>query len=117
MSSLRKRMLDYMHLCNYSKSTIKTYISCVSGFAIYYGKSPTLLDLESVRMYLLYLVEERKLSASSINAAYNGIKLLYTKILLREWNEIKLPRAKRQKTLPRVLSSGGSICYLECPVE
>jgi site-specific recombinase XerD len=104
MSQLRKRMLDYMHLRNYSKSTIKSYISSVSSFAKFHGKSPSLLDMNAVEAYIQYLTQNRKVSRSTVNCAYNGLKLLYTKILEVDWAHLKIPRPKASKTLPRVLS-------------
>ena len=104
MSRLRKRMLNYMHLRNYSKSTIKSYISAVSSFAKFYGKSPLTLDLCAVEAYLLYLTQNRKVSRSTVNCAHSGLKLLYTKIVELDWDHLKVPRPKASKTLPRVLS-------------
>jgi hypothetical protein len=40
MSPLRLRMLEYMQLKHYSPTTIKNYLSQVSHFARYLGKSP-----------------------------------------------------------------------------
>ena len=46
----------------------------------------------------------RGLSQSSLAGCYSGIKLLWEKVLGRSWNANKLPRSKRAKTLPEVLS-------------
>ena len=93
MSALRKRMLDYMHLRNYSEQTIKTYISWSLAYAKYSGQSPSCLDLDSVKLFLHYLLEERKASRSSINCAQSALKLLYTKVLDKEWDSIQNPSA------------------------
>jgi len=104
MTPLRAKMLRYMKRRNYSPSTIKSYISWVEKFANYYNKSPEYLSEEDIGFYLDYLKTERQLSQSSISACYSGIKLLWEKVLERSWNTNKLPRSKRAKSLPQVLS-------------
>jgi integrase/recombinase XerD len=67
MTPLRQRMLEDMRLRNLVPATQKNYIAHVAAFARFFGKSPEALDQEAVREYLLYLLEERKLSAESVN--------------------------------------------------
>ena len=67
MTPLRRRLLEELALRNYSPKTVKTYVSQVTKFARHYGRSPDTLTKEEVRAYLLYLMQERKLSASSLN--------------------------------------------------
>lgn len=97
-------MLRYMERRSFSPSTIKVYISWVSQFAQHYGKSPELLDEDDIGAYFDYLKGDRKLSQSSLAGCYSGIKLLWEKILGRRWDTNKLPRSRRPKTLPEVLS-------------
>lgn len=104
MSPLRQRTLDYMHLRGYSDATIKTYIGHLKQFAAYYNCCPSQLDLEEVQYYLLYLLKEKKYSQSSLNGAYSAIKILFEKILEKPWDYNKIPRSRRQKSLPNVLS-------------
>lgn len=117
MTPLRKRMLDYMHLKHYSASTIKSYISHVALFARYIGKSPELSTLEEVSGYLLHLSEERKLSQSLLNAAYSAIKVLLEQVLGREWDTRMLPRSRREKTLPQVLSAADALKIVNAPAN
>ena len=104
MTPLRHRMLDYMRLKNYSKRTIRSYISYVKEFALYLGKSPEQATVEEIQAYLLYLRVERGSSQSHLSGAYSGIKVLFTGVLGREWDLHQLPRSRREKTLPAVLS-------------
>jgi Phage integrase, N-terminal SAM-like domain len=41
MTALRQRMMDDLHLRNYSDRTIKAYLRCVSNFARYFGNHRT----------------------------------------------------------------------------
>lgn len=115
MSPLRIRMLEYMQLKHYSPSTIKNYLAQVSYFARYLGKSPDLGTLEDVAAYLLHLNLERQLSQSQLNSAYSGIKLLFVQVLGREWDSRLLPRSRREKRLPAVLSVVEALALVNTP--
>ena len=67
MTPLRQRMIEDMQLRHLAAGTQKHYIRLVAGFAKYFGVSPEFLDIEAVRQYQLYLLNERKLSPESIN--------------------------------------------------
>lgn len=64
MTPLRQRMLEDMQLRNFATGTQRSYIHYVESFANYYGMSPERLGLDEIRGYQLYLIEERKLSAT-----------------------------------------------------
>lgn len=104
MTPLRKKMLDYMLIRGYSDATIKSYVNHVQLFALYYKLCPSKLSIEEVQLYLVYLVREKRYSQSSVNGAYSAIKILFEKVLARKWDGNKIPRSKRAKTLPNVLS-------------
>jgi len=70
-------MLEDMQLRNLTPHTQKNYIHHVAGFAQYFGKSPEVLDIEAVRQYQLYLLNERKLSPETINQYISSVKFLY----------------------------------------
>ena len=54
--------------------------------------------------YLLYLIRERNISSCQQNQRINAIKFYYEKVLGQERRCYKVNRAKREKTLPDVLS-------------
>lgn len=104
MTPLRKQMISWMERKNYSASTVKCYVTAVSMLGRYYGKCPSKLSEEEVAAYLNYITQERGYSYGSISGAHSGIKLLWKQILDREWNTKLLPRPKRPKQLPEILS-------------
>src|ERR1700684_116496 len=55
-SPLRRRMIEGMTVRNMSPATQRSYISAVSKFSRYFGKSPERLDLEDVRAFQVHLV-------------------------------------------------------------
>ena len=104
MTPLRKRMIEYMRLKGYSPKTIKSYVNIVSVYARRVGKSPELTDCEDARSFMLYLLEERGSSVSHLSQAFSALKLLFVQVLGRADCGDKIPRPKRPKTLPVVMS-------------
>ena len=104
MTPLRQRMIEDMQLRNFASGTLRNYVHHVANFAQYFGRSPDQLDLEAVRQYQLYLLQERKLSAQSINQYISAVKFLYLVTLEMPWTEEYFPRVRRPHKLPVVLS-------------
>ncbi len=104
MTELREKMLMELQLRGYSERTQKAYIKYVASFAKFYGKSPDLLGEDEVRKFLHHAIAEKKVSCSYVNACYSGLKFFYETVLDRSWNMKKVPRVKKEKTLPSVLS-------------
>lgn len=113
MTPLRQRMIDDMQLRNLATSTQRQYIAYVAGFAKYFGKSPEDLDLEAVRQYQLYLLNERKLSPESVNQYVNSIQFLYLVTLEMPWTSEYFPRVRRPHKLPVVLSQEEVLGYFD----
>jgi integrase/recombinase XerD len=92
-------------LKNYSPNTIRTYRSMLQEFLVYYQKlDPIRITEEQIRDYLLYLIEERKVSISYQNQSINAIKFYYEKVLGRPVRTYFVQRPKKEKILPNVLS-------------
>jgi site-specific recombinase XerD len=113
MTPLRQRMIDDMQLRNLAPATQKNYIHYVAHFASYFGLSPVHLDLEAVRQYGLYLLNDRKLSAESVNTFVSAVKFLYLVTLEMPWGEERFPRARRPHKLPVVLSHEELVQFFE----
>jgi site-specific recombinase XerD len=87
----------------YSPKTIKAYIHYNEDFLKVAGKSPAEINEVDIKNYLFYLVDQRKIAASTLNSAINALKFYYGSILKRKFlYEIKRP--KKDKKLPVVLS-------------
>ena len=104
MSELKNKMIQQMQLKGYSTSSIKNYTECIVGLANYYKISPDLLSIEQVRNYIHFKLIEKKLSKSWVNQIVSALKILFCDILKREWSELDIPRPRREKKLPVVLS-------------
>jgi site-specific recombinase XerD len=92
-------------LKKYSQRTIHTYCSMMRLFMEYYPDKPleSVTD-EDIREYLLYIIDEKKVSQSYQNQAINAIKFYYEQVLGRPTKTYYLQRPKKEKRLPGVLS-------------
>jgi integrase/recombinase XerD len=67
-------------------------------------KSPDLITEEELRLYLLYLQNDKGASPSAFKIALCGLKFFYQHTLHREWATLDLARPEREEKLPVVLS-------------
>lgn len=104
MSPLRQRMIEDLRIRNYAPNTIKQYVSCVKGFACYFGRSPEFLEPPHVRQYQVHLVTEEKASWTKFNQTVCALRFLYQTTLGKDWAITHIPYAKQPKKLPVVLS-------------
>ncbi len=94
-----------MRLKNYSYKTIKSYVSWLRAFVSYFHpRHPRELTAEDIRSYLLFLIDDRKLAASSINQAFNAMRLLYVDLYQMPFKIGSIPRPMKEKRLPDILS-------------
>jgi site-specific recombinase XerD len=68
-------------------------------------KSPDLITEEELRLYFLYLKNDKHASPSAFRIALSGLKFFYQHTLRRAWATLDLPRPAREKKLPVVLSA------------
>lgn len=97
-------MTEHMRLRGYSPRTIKSYVNLAAVYARHVGKSPELTGCEDVRAFMVYLLEQRGSSASHLGQAFSALKLLFVQVLGRADCGDKIPRPRRAKTLPAVMS-------------
>ena len=104
MGALKDKMKKDMELKNLGERTIKTYLICATNFVRHYGKSPEQMNSQAIKDFLYYLLKEKNSSQSSLNQHYSALKFLYETTLGRDWGALKIPRSRREKKLPVVLS-------------
>jgi site-specific recombinase XerD len=99
-----KKFQEQMVLKGYSTATKKTYIIHVRKFMEFSKKKLADVDLEDAREFLLYSINERKLTPVYVRSVRAGIKLLYEGVLEKEWSSKLVPRIRAKKKLPVVLT-------------
>lgn len=113
MTLLRQRMIDEMRLRNFAAGTQHNYLHHIEGLANYFKLSPDKLDLEAIREYMVYLIEDRKLSAESVNQFVSAAIFLFLDVLELPWGREQFPRARRRHRLPVVLSQEEAVQFFE----
>ncbi len=106
MTELRQKMIKEMTLRRFAPKTQESYVAAVAGLARYYKKSPEKINNEMIQDYLLYLMQERKLSWNSCNVAVSGLRFFYTHALGKDAIYLSIPPRKSQSILPEIFSAG-----------
>ena len=104
MGHLRDRMIEDLRLGGYSESTAKVYLHYVKEFTKYHGRSPAEMGEADVRSFLLYLLDERRLSHETYRQGLAALKFLYRVTLGRPLEVESIPRPRKRRRLPNVLS-------------
>ena len=103
MTPLRQRFIDDLRLKNFSDGTIKVYVRAVEKFALFLGRSPDESTAEDVRAFMIHQLD-RGLSRSYCVILRNALRHLYQDTLGRTDELKSVPRPKRERRLPVVLS-------------
>lgn len=104
MTELRKKMIRDMQLRRFSERTQRSYVGAVGLLARHYHRSPDKISKEEIQDYLLYLINERKLSWSTCNLAVSAFRFFYSVTLGNEPMYLSIPPRKNRSRLPEVLS-------------
>jgi len=96
---------NYLRLSNFQPSTIKAYVRTVRIFLTHSQKVGIkgLPSQTEVQSYLLMRVDKGK-SWSTINADYSALRKYYKVLQDYDWSLKKMPRPRREKTMPAILS-------------
>jgi len=68
---------------------------------------------EEIQVYLLYLLQERKLAWASCNVRFTALNHFFQKFLKRKSVDFWIPRRPRQQKLPEVLSREEVVAIIE----
>ena len=104
LSPLRRRMIEDMTVRNMSPATQRSYISAVSKFSRYFGKSPERLALEDVRAFQVHLVSTG-ISWPGLNQIVCALRFFYGVTLGEADVPERIPYAREPRKLPVVLSA------------
>ncbi len=97
-----EKLVKHLKLGGYSPNTIRAYRGHLERYLHYAGGKR---DLVSIQDYLLHLIDVQKKSHAYCNQAINAIKM-HLKLEGASSNGllIKIPRPKKEKKLPKVMS-------------
>ena len=100
ISPLRVLMIEDMTVRGFTASTQRGYVSAVTAFAVFLGRSP---DREGLRRYQLHMRSNRA-SATSMNAAVSALRFFFTTTLDRNDANAGMTTVREPRRLPEILS-------------
>ena len=103
METYGEQMQRDMVLRNLSPKTQYMYHNAARGLESYFKKPPDQLNEDEVKAFLVSIVEDRKLSQSSLKITYSALRFLYETTLKKGWVIDRIPYPKTVKTVPHVL--------------
>src|ERR1700739_4219287 len=112
LSPLRRRMIEDMTVRNLSPATQRSYISAVSKFSRYFGRSPDRLELEDVRAFQVHLVSTG-ISWPALNQTVCALRFVYGVTLGHGEIPERIPYAREPRKLPIVLNVDEVVRFLE----
>jgi integrase/recombinase XerD len=104
MTDYLRLMKQAMDLRGLRPGTQERYLSQLQFFMAYYQQPPETMEETHVREYLHHLIITKNASRSTVNIAYNALKFFFKYSLRRAFVMEHIPRAKKEKRLPVVLS-------------
>lgn len=104
MTPLRQRMIDAMVQRGFSPRTQESYVDAIYGMAKHYRRDPAEYSAQEVQAYLLHMVQERRLSYSTMNQAACAARFLYERVLGRDRELFQIPMAKVPAKQPELLA-------------
>lgn len=93
-----------MEIRGYAEVTKKAYLAHLQNFFRFAKKTPGECGYDDVRRYLHFLIVQRKLSSQYINVSYSAIRFFYETTLRRKWDMKQVPRIRRKRNIPNVLT-------------
>jgi site-specific recombinase XerD len=103
MTPLRQQYINDLKLRNFAASTIKVYVHAVERFARFLNRSPSDSTVEDVKRFLVAEIN-RGMSRSYCVIERNALRHLFEQTLGRPEPFDSIPRPKRERRLPVVLS-------------
>lgn len=103
---LMDKVRDKIRIKHYSKSTESIYVHWILQYILFHNKKhPAEMGKPEIEAYLNHLAQNRRLSSSSQNQAFNAVLFLYREVLgIEPPQGINAMRAKRHLRVPVVLS-------------
>ena len=97
---------EYLILKQYSPTTIKSYRTHLIAILLFHNKIlPEKIENKEIQSYLLHQIKFKRISESTQNVVINAYKAYVEKILDRPRTYVVVPRPKKPKKLPDILST------------
>jgi len=98
------KMEEEIHLRGLSRHTREEYITRTRIAMQYFNCPLEDLNEQDLRQFLLYLLDEKKLSSGSVNGYNSALRFVFGSVIGRSMNHYQLPRQKEAHQLPQILT-------------
>jgi integrase/recombinase XerD len=98
------RLREDIQLRGLSKHTLESYTINARIFLEYCNRPIDQLDEHDIRNFLWYLIDEKKSSPGTVNTYSAAIRFLFAVTFNRTLNYLQIPRQKKPKTYPEILT-------------
>jgi site-specific recombinase XerD len=104
MKDYYQKSIRALQLAGMSERTQECYTRSVRQLVDFYGRTPDKITEQELQDYFLHRKNNDKWSSATMRICYSGIKFFFANVLNNDWHTLKLIYAKRDQTLPSVLS-------------
>lgn len=98
------RMKEDILLRGLSENTLESYTLNARTFLDYCNRPAEQLNEHDIRKFLWYLINEKKAMPGTVNCYSAAIRFLFAVTFNRTLNYLQIPRQKKRKTFPEVLT-------------
>jgi len=99
-----KKMIKDLELRGRSQPTIKNMVCTMNAFSRFYNKPPELLGEHEIINYLEYCIKTKKICRGTVNYINSTLKFFYVVTLEGSWSDLRVPRLRYDKKLPKYLT-------------
>lgn len=108
-----EKMINDLELRGRSKSTINNMVCTMKVFSRFYNQPPELLGEQQIINYLKYCIKTRKLCRGTVNYINSTLKFFYVVTLEGQWSDLRVPKLRYDKKLPKYLTKDEVKCLLD----
>lgn len=98
------RMKEDILLRGLSANTVESYTLNARTFLEFCNRPAEQLNEHDIRKFLWYLIDEKKAMPGTVNCYSAAIRFLFAVTFNRTLNYLQIPRQKKRKTFPEVLT-------------
>jgi integrase/recombinase XerD len=98
------KMVKDLEIRGRSEATIKNMVYIINKFSKYYNLPPENLGEQDIINYLNYCIKDRKLCRGTVNSINSVLKFFYVVTLEQSWSDLRIPRLRYDKKLPKYLT-------------
>jgi site-specific recombinase XerD len=99
-----RQMKDDLLLRGLAKNTLDSYTLNARLFLDYCNRPVGQLNEQDIRKFQFHLIKEKGVAPSTVNTYSAAIRFLFAVTLNRTLNYLQIPRQKKRRTLPEVLT-------------